>query len=162
MGGHGSLHLFDYRNRVEELAGDLKKLGFSNIHTHGNSRARYDSYAWSLGKLLQETPDPEGYFHLAFLDGAHTFFHDAPANLLLMRLVRCGGYLLMDDYEWTLGASPTMNPKVSPEIAKQFTQEQIDTPHVRMICELFLERDSGFVREAFGDITENRRLYRRL
>lgn len=161
MDGHGRLHLFDYDNRIKALRKDLAGLGFDNVVTYGNSRATYDSYAWNLAKLAGEV-GPTGIFDFAYLDGAHSFVHDAPATVLLMRLVRPGGYLLVDDYDWTFANSPTLNPKASPLVASQYTQEQLEVPHVKLVCELFLDPSEAFLADDLeGTLSRHRRLYRR-
>ncbi|MEM9300724.1 MAG: class I SAM-dependent methyltransferase [Pseudomonadota bacterium] len=159
---HGVLHLFDYEDRAEGLKVDLAERGFANVEAHANSRALFDSYSWNLGRLAAEC-GPEGRFHFAYLDGAHSFMHDAAATVLLMRLVRVGGFLLMDDYGWTFAKSPTLNPDVNPGILEQYTREQLEVPHVKLVCELFLDPSPDFEVEFLdGQISRARRLYRRL
>ncbi len=162
MNNRGLLHLFDYDDRAKGLKSDLAERGFVNVEAHGNSRAQFDSYCWNLGQLLGATGS-EGRFHFAYLDGAHSFMHDAAATVLLMRLVRVDGFLLMDDYTWTFAKSPTMNPDVNPGILEQYTKEQLEVPHVKLVCDLFLDPSPDFEIETLDDpISRRRRLYRRL
>lgn len=137
---------------------------FTNIHSHGNTRLTFDSYSWGLAKLLQQQRrnNSLGTFDFAYLDGSHTFIHDAPAAILLTEMVKPGGYLLLDDLNWTFSTSPSMNPTMRPEVATWFTNEQISTKQVSMICELFLEHDPKLCRNTMdGKISSGRALYRK-
>jgi predicted O-methyltransferase YrrM len=106
--GEGEIHLFDYADRVAEVAAALRAGGYANVVEHPNSRRLLDSYNWPLMRLLAAHEEPP--FDYIFLDGAHTWAHDALACLLADRLLAPGGYLDFDDYGWTLRRSPSMNP----------------------------------------------------
>ena len=55
-----------------------------------------------------------------------------------------------------------MNPARKPEILLEYTQAQIDTPHVRRICELFFDDDPAYRKVDIGYKThEHRRAYRK-
>jgi predicted O-methyltransferase YrrM len=165
LNNHGELWLFDYEKTVSELANDLRQQGFCNVRTFGNQPRTYDSYAWQLAKVLRKmyVHGWHGLFDVAYLDGAHAFHHDAPATVLLKQLLRRGGVLLFDDYEWSFATSLTMNPNVRPSIQRHYSDEQIATSHVKMICELFLDRDPGFRKIDLGyKGREYRRAYQKL
>jgi predicted O-methyltransferase YrrM len=158
----GELHLFDFQDRLDALKHDLNGLGFTNVRCAGNSDKTYDSYAWTLAQLLSQRRhlDEPGLFDFVYLDGGHAFHLDAPAAVILKDLLLPGGTLLFDDLTWSFAKSPTNNPRVRPEIAKQYSAEQIETPHVKLVCELFFDRDARFERVPL-DI-EHRRAYRKL
>jgi predicted O-methyltransferase YrrM len=161
----GQAWFFDYADRLAELATDLTAAGFTNFRTFGNSRRTFDSYAWNLAVLLRQTRDrgTEGLFDFVYLDGAHTFHHDAPATVCLKDLLKVGGYILMDDYDWTIAISPTMRPSVNPAVEQHYTDEQIELSHVEMVCSLFLDPDPRFVPVPIGYRgREHRRAYRRI
>jgi hypothetical protein len=79
LGGEGEIHLFDYADRVEQVAARLRAAGHRNVVAHGNSRRLLDSYNWSVMRVLAERKEPP--FDYVFLDGAHTWAHDALAFL---------------------------------------------------------------------------------
>ncbi|WBV44032.1 class I SAM-dependent methyltransferase [Pseudoroseomonas cervicalis] len=162
----GTYHLFDYSSRLDDLKPDLDGLGFTNVVYHGNTRRKLDSYNWALARLLQarrEAGGPVPLFDFAFLDGAHAFHHDAPAALLLKELLKPGGIILLDDYDWSFAISPTMNPGVMPRILEAYTEEQIETPHVKLICDLFFDHDPAYRKLDIGyGRREHRRAYRKL
>ncbi|HVZ10034.1 class I SAM-dependent methyltransferase [Rhodopila sp.] len=161
----GEAWFFDFEDRVTELAADLAAAGYTNIRTFGNSRATHDSYGWTLAMLLRRrrASGPAALFDFIYLDGAHVWHHDALATVCAKALLKPGGFLLMDDYDWTIAVSPTMRPSVNPTIRQHYTEEQIELSHVEMICSLLLDDDPHFERVPLGYRgREHRRAYRRL
>jgi predicted O-methyltransferase YrrM len=142
LGGEGEIHLFDYADRVEPVAARLRAAGHGNVCAHGNSRRLLDSYNWSLMAVLAEHPDPA--FDYVFIDGAHTWAHDALAFVLADRLLVRGGYIDFDDYGWTLASSPSMNPVAFPEVEALYTNEQIATRQVALVVDLLVRRDERY------------------
>jgi predicted O-methyltransferase YrrM len=141
MANRGDLHLFDYEDVVQRVGAEVNAHGFHNIHLHGNSRRLHDSYNWSLMRLLRDQPGFQ--FDYIFLDGAHTWAHDALAFLLLDRLLAPGGHIDFDDYDWSIAHSPSMNPKRFPKAIEWFSDEQIETCQVKLVVDL-LVRSSGY------------------
>jgi predicted O-methyltransferase YrrM len=142
LDGDGELHLFDYADRVADVAAALRGAGHRNVVAHPNSRRLMDSYNWSLMKVLAEHEEP--VFDYIFLDGAHTWAHDALAFALADRLLMPGGYLDFDDYRWTLRASPSMNPDAFPDIERLYSDEQIAARQVALVIDLLVRRDSRY------------------
>jgi len=142
LGGDGEIHLFDYADRVEPVARALREAGHANVVAHPNSRRVLDSYNWSLMRVLAERG--EDAFDYVFLDGAHTWVHDALAFALADRLLAPGGYVDFDDYRWTLRASPSMNPEAFPEVERLYTDEQIDAQQVALVVDLLVRRDARY------------------
>jgi predicted O-methyltransferase YrrM len=142
LGGEGELHLFDFEDRVELVACRLREAGHDNVFAHPNTRRLMDSYNWSLMELLAQHAEP--VFDYVFLDGAHTWAHDALAFCLVDRLLLPGGYLDLDDYGWTLRDSPSMNPGVFPEVEELYTHDQIDTAQVALVIDLLVKRDPRY------------------
>ena len=98
-----------------------------------------ESYNWSPGGDLA---GPR--FDYVFIDGAHTWAHDALAFALADRLLAPGGYMDFDDYRWTLRASPTMNPAAFPEVERLYTDEQIDARQVALVVDLLVRSDERY------------------
>ena len=142
LNGRGELHLFDYEFKVSAVLRKLNEAGYKNVRGFPNSSKTLDSYNWSLMKVLQESRDP--IYDYVFIDGAHTWNLDALAFLLTDRLLKVGGYIDFDDYSWSLRKSPYLNPLAYPDTASQYTEEQIDTEHVRLILDLLIRRDSRY------------------
>lgn len=154
LNGRGELHLFDYEFKVSAVLKKLNDAGYKNVRGIANSSKSLDSYNWSLMKVLQEFQNP--VYDYVFIDGAHTWNLDALAFLLADRLLKVGGYIDFDDYSWSLRKSPYLNPLAYPETARQYTGEQIDAEHVRLILDLLVRRDSRY-----EEVVENK-IFRKL
>lgn len=142
LNGDGELHLFDFADRVDAVVAELSKAGFHNIVGHGNSRKLFDSYNWSLMRVLQQHRTP--VYDYVFLDGAHVWALDALAFFVLDRLLKPGGYIDFDDYRWSLAKSPTLNPVAFPMTAEMYTDEQIKERQVKLVVDLLVRRDSRY------------------
>lgn len=162
-----AFYFYSFQEEVDELFNDLKKQDYCKciLVPLGNSHALYDSFCWNLGKQVIKNNEEhkKGIFDLVYLDGAHSFLYSGLACALLKMLVREGGYLIFDDLNWSYGKSFSLNPKVFPEITKQYTQEQIDTFQIQMVVDAFMENDDQWVckkttkRRAIYQKTANRR-----
>jgi predicted O-methyltransferase YrrM len=142
IGDEGELHLFDFEDRVLPVAERLRGRGHANVVAHPNSRRALDSYNWSLMKLLRE--GRAGSFDYVFLDGAHTWAHDALAFLLVDRLLAPGGHVDFDDYAWTLARSPSMSPEAFPPTRRLYSDEQIAEPQVALVVDLLVRADPRY------------------
>ena len=142
LGGEGEIHLFDYEDRVTDVAARLHAAGHANVVAHANSRRLMDSYNWSLMRVLAEHGGP--IYDYVFIDGAHTWAHDALAFFLADRLLVPGGYLDFDDYHWSLRESPSMNPQAFPDVERLYSDEQIDARQVALIVDLLVRPHGGY------------------
>lgn len=142
LNGRGELHLYDYEFKVAAVVKKLNEAGFKNVRGIPNSSKSLDSYNWSLMKVLGESQ--AAIYDYVFIDGAHTWNLDALAFLLADRLLKVGGYVDFDDHSWSLRKSPYLNPLAYPDTARQYTEEQIDAEHVRLILDLLVRRDSRY------------------
>jgi predicted O-methyltransferase YrrM len=158
MNNGGRILLFSRERDVLELAADLRALGYSNIDSNWGSPSKtYSGYHFELargvvGKLLPT-------FDLAYIDGGHVFHLDAPASCVLKELCKPGGYMIFDDYLWSLAKSPTMNPDKRPATAVEYDAAQIETCHVQLVCQTIMDPDRRF--EYLG-LEGNTAIYRRL
>jgi predicted O-methyltransferase YrrM len=148
--GGGELHLFDREPVLDNLMPDLQEQqSFAGVTVvlHPNPAKTYASYAWELAKMARDL-DREGrsveLFDFVYLDGAHAFHHDAAACAVLKRMLKPGGYLVLDDMRWTFNKSASANPTRRPEMADAYTEEQLDTPHVGLVADVLLRRDPEF------------------
>jgi len=92
------------------------------------------SYTWRLMKMLQQDPTPR--FDLCYIDGAHNWFVDALAYFLADRLLRPGGWMVLDDLYWTYASSPAL--KGSEEVRRMPPDEQT-TQQVKQIYDLLIK-----------------------
>lgn len=133
----GELHLFDYEDAVKEVAPKVAATGCSVVQ-HGNARMLMDSYNWSLMEVMRTHEKP--IYDYVFLDGAHTWHHDALAFFLADRLLKPGGFIDFDDYNWVMEKSKA----VGPQAAKHFPAAQLKVPHVKLVVELLVRREGRY------------------
>ena len=138
-----TLDLFDFHTTLAPVMRRLEREPDvqCTVTGHGNTDRYLDSYCWSLMRVLEKHSDP--IWDFVYVDGAHTWAVDGFAVLLTDRLLKPGGHIFLDDYRWTLAASPSLRPKAFPLTARMYTDEQINTPQVERIASLLLER-SGY------------------
>jgi predicted O-methyltransferase YrrM len=139
LNGEGELHLFDYEDRARDVASALGRAGFRNVRVFGSSYKLLDSYNWSLAKLLDRNSEP--IYDYVFLDGAHSWAVDALTAFLVDRMLKVGGYLDFDDYDWPFYGSSSMNPRVFPLTRKFYTAEQFASKLVIMVVDLVVKRN---------------------
>jgi predicted O-methyltransferase YrrM len=103
-------------------------------------RVEHSSYTWWLRGLVQERSDEHGncepLYDFCYLDGAHEFSVDGMAVILVERLLQPGGWLLLDDLDWT-------HDKGSFE-APELSAEERATPHMRAIFDLIIKPHPNF------------------
>jgi predicted O-methyltransferase YrrM len=150
LNGRGQLHIFDFAKSVDELADDLAKLGFTNVTPHGNTEKYWDSYHWSLMKLWQSVQQP--VFDYCYLDGSHAIIHDIAAFFLADRLLKVGGTMDLDDYDWTFASSKAM----SHIRDRYMTSEQEASKQVKMLVDTFIKRNPRY------EVIAENRIYRKV
>jgi predicted O-methyltransferase YrrM len=94
-------------------------------------------YNWFLlGVLQQQTKGAicEPCYDFCFLDGAHFWEPDALATLLVTKLLRPGGWLLMDDLHW----KPRDHPGWETDFS-YMSDDQVNTSQVGMVFDLLVK-----------------------
>lgn len=97
-----------------------------------------NGYLWWMKQQLEEKGDCKR-FSLVYLDGAHDWFVDGFAALLLDRFIVTGGVLVLDDLDWTMASSS------APDIVARravLTNDLVNTAQVRSVWELLLQADT--------------------
>ena len=140
-------YCFDFIDKICEVIAYLED---DEICCHligmGNTHRIYDSYCWSLCKLLFEMRDNkvDGLFDIVYLDGAHSFAHDGLACCILKELLKPDGFIVLDDVYWSYGISSTCNPNVFPAVKGLYTDEQIHDYQVKRVVNAFMINDVRF------------------
>ena len=111
---------------------------------------RCGTYAWNLMQLLSRGESVDA----VYMDGHHALYIDCPAMVLCDRLLRPGGYYMVDDVCWTL--SFMIGFMASDFYAWRFyhsmydfteyTVEQMEQPHIGMIAQTLLIDQLGYKR----------------
>lgn len=156
-GGKGRIKIFSKTRDVEELVSDLNKMGYDFVEGIGSPCKTYSGYHFEMAVAFSRSELPT--FDLAYLDGGHVFHLDASAACILKELCTPGGYIIFDDYNWSLQKSPTQNPNANPLTFEHYDEDQINTAHVELICKSLMDTDP---RYQLVDIKNNSAIYKRL
>ena len=157
LGDRGILYLFSRDEDVKELASDLRAEGITNIDDNWGSPDRtFSGYHFELAKGFVSGQLPS--LNLAYIDGGHVFHLDAPATCVLKELCSPGGFLVFDDWYWSLGRSPTFNPSVRDRTRFDYDEGQIEECHVQLVCKVMMDTDPRFECLGFEGATA---IYRR-
>lgn len=97
------------------------------------------SYTWRLMKFLEENTEP--IFDFCYIDGAHDWFTDGFAFLLVDKLLKPGGWVIFDDMFWTHSTSPYWRDK--PETLAMPYEERT-TPQVKKVYDLLVKRNPDY------------------
>ena len=151
LGSGDTLYLFDFQDVIDEFNADIKKhpnyANGVNIIGIGNSRKTYDSFNWRFAEIIRQklyANESSQIFDAVYLDGAHTFMHTVAACCLLKKLLKPSGYLVFDDVFWTLASYRGRNPHVTESLAKGYTEEQINIPHIAIVIDIFMKTDPEY------------------
>jgi len=93
-------------------------------------------FNWRMMKMLEDGKGPR--FDLVYLDGGHTWEVTGFAFLLADRLLRAGGWVILDDIDWSYATSTKF--KDDPETARKFTEDYRATRQVRKVFELLIQQ----------------------
>ena len=156
-GANGRIIAFSRDRDVEELISNLNDRGYDFVEGIGSPGHTYSGYHFEMAVAFSKSELPE--FDLAYLDGGHVFHLDASATCILKELCKPGGYIIFDDYHWSLRKSPTLNPKSNPQTCLDYDQNQIDASHVELICKTLMDTDP---RYQLVDIKNGSAIYKRL
>jgi len=140
-----TIYLFDYPEYIKitkEKLKNIEKEKNLKIIYFSNSEKERDSYCWNLIGLVEKK---QKIFDYVYLDGAHDFTIDGFAFFLIDRLLRVNGYIEFDDYNWTFGKSPTVNPLKDKTTSKKYTQKQINTPHIKLIVDNLIKPNKRYI-----------------
>jgi predicted O-methyltransferase YrrM len=99
------------------------------------------SYDWWLTEQVKARSDADGNcepaYDFCYLDGAHDLHIDGLAVVLVERLLRPGGWLLLDDLDWTYEAGTVPG-------AEKLSHAELTTPHVRVIWDVIVRPHPSF------------------
>jgi len=105
------------------------------------------SYTWWLGDQIDaNTADGTCWpaYDFVYIDGAHNWTIDGFSFFLVDKLLRPGGWLLLDDLAWSYGASgSSFGPGQGPDALGLSAAERAD-PHMRRVFDLLIAQHPGY------------------
>ena len=108
---------------------------------------RFSTYTWFLKAEIEKRLDTAGSaqpeYDFIFLDGSKNWSADGLAVILAERLLRPGGWLLLDDLGWNYEKHCEVPRHYEIEIAKLSDEERIQ-PHLRAVFDLLIRTNPAF------------------
>jgi predicted O-methyltransferase YrrM len=107
----------------------------------------FSSYTWWLKERVAERSDAAGnvapLYDFVYLDGAKNWTIDGLAVVLVEKLLRPGGWLLLDDLEWTYAQDPQ---RVATDgiVHRELSEPERTQPHLRAVFELIVAQHPSF------------------
>ncbi len=103
------------------------------------------SYNWFLKEQIDRHSDRAGncepIYDFCYLDGAHNWTVDGLAALLVEKLLKPEGWLLLDDLEWSYASSPSGASEPFP-----MSPSERREPHMRAVFDLLVRQHPSFTQ----------------
>ena len=110
----------------------------------------HSSYNWFLKHQVEQASDADGNcrprYDFCYLDGSKNFNIDGLAVVLIEKLLRPQGWLLMDDLEWTYEGNPWILPHEDGRPLGPLSPSERTTPHLLAVFELIVKQHPSFTR----------------
>lgn len=111
---------------------------------------RHSSYNWFLKEEIERASDEAGNcrprYDFCYLDGSKNWNIDGLAVLLIEKLLRPQGWLLMDDLEWTYERNPWILPHEDGRPLGPLSDSERTEPHLLAVFELIVKQHPSFTR----------------
>jgi predicted O-methyltransferase YrrM len=115
----------------------------------------HSAYTWFLKERLTEQVDRAGnvepLYDFCYLDGSKNFNVDGLAIVLIERLLRPGGWLLMDDLGWTYEDNPWITPTGDGRPLGPMSAAELTEPHLRAAFDVVARGLPSFTRFIIED-----------
>jgi predicted O-methyltransferase YrrM len=140
--GSGHLTTLDRTSAGYEPNPD-EVLGRAGLQSRVSVIVRDDSsYDWYLKEQVQSRSNDAGFceplYDLCYLDGAHEWVIDGLAVVLVEKLLRADGWLILDDLTWL--------PTQSSADALGYSEAERSEPHMKAIFELIIKQSPNFTQ----------------
>jgi predicted O-methyltransferase YrrM len=113
----------------------------------------YSTYNWFLKEQVEAQSDDAGncepLYDFCFLDGQKNWSVDGLAVVLVQKLLRPGGWLLLDDLGWTYSPATT-GFHYWTNIGELSERERTE-PHMRAVFELIVKQDPAYTEFRIQD-----------
>jgi predicted O-methyltransferase YrrM len=107
----------------------------------------YSSYTWWLKTQIEARSDEHGNvepaYDFVYLDGSKHWTIEGHAVILVEKLLRPGGWLLMDDLEWTHAQDPGREA-TDGIVHRELSEPERTQPHLRAVFDLIVAQHPSF------------------
>lgn len=108
----------------------------------------HSSYNWFLKQEIEAASDAAGNcrprYGFVYLDGSKNWNVDGLAVVLIEKLLEPGGWLLMDDLEWTYESNPWIVPAGEGKPLGPLSESERTEPHLLAVFELIVKQHPSF------------------
>ena len=115
----------------------------------------HSSYNWFLKQTIESSSDAAGncrpQYDFCYLDGSKNFNVDGLAVVLVEKLLKPGGWLLMDDLEWTYERNPWIAPVGDGRPLGPLSESERVEPHLLAVFKLIVAQHPSFTRLVHED-----------
>ena len=115
----------------------------------------HSSYNWYLAQRIKAATDAHGNvepaFDFCYLDGSKNFTVDGLAAVLVEKLLRPGGWLLMDDLEWAYESNPWIAPTGDGRPFGPLSASELTEPNLLAVFELIVKQMPSMARFVIED-----------
>jgi predicted O-methyltransferase YrrM len=145
--GAGHLTTVDHRGAAYDPAPEtvLRNAGLDHRVTIIRD---HSSYNWFLKQQIEQASDAAGNclarYDFCYLDGSKNWNLDGLAVVLIEKLLRTGGWLLMDDLEWTYDSNPWVAPEPNGRPLGPMSDSERSQPHLLAVFELIVKQHPSF------------------
>ncbi len=147
--GHGHLTTVDHAGADYHPAPEdiLDRAGLGHRVT---IIREHSSYNWFLKQQIERGSDSAGNcsprYDFCYLDGSKNWNIDGLAVVLIEKLLRPNGWLLMDDLEWTYQDNPWIEPHDDGRPLGPMSESERNEPHLLAVFELIVKQYPSFTR----------------
>lgn len=141
----GHLITMDRKETLEKFTPTIyETLSCTSLENHVTPIFAELSYNWELMKLIEKNTikgvcDP--MFDFCLIDGAHMWETDGFAFFLVAKLLKGGGWIVLDDLQWTINTSSSI--KDAPW-TQSIPEEQKITSQIQKVFELLVKQHPLF------------------
>jgi predicted O-methyltransferase YrrM len=122
-------------------------LGRAGLRDRVTIVREFSSYTWWLKERVAERSDAAGNvdpcFDFVYLDGSKNWTIDGFAVVLVEKLLRPGGWLLLDDLDWTYAQDPHREA-TDGIVHRELSEPEQTEPHLRAVFELIVAQHPSF------------------
>ena len=148
--GIGALTTVDHGGAAFEQPTPAELLARTGLAHRVTIVREHSTYNWWLADQVRARTDADGnvdpVYDFCYLDGAKNLNVDGLAVVLVEKLLRPGGWLLMDDLEWTYHDNRWIVPSGDGHPIGPLSQAELTEPHLSRVFELIVAQHPSFTR----------------
>ena len=122
----------------------INRLGFDDIVS---VKRMQTGYTWYLHNAIRDATKDDvcvPCFDLCIVDGPKNWTIDGAAFFMADKLLREGGWIIFDDYNWSYGWADGRKTSTDGITHRELSEDEIKTPQVREVFELLVRQHPDY------------------